>query len=392
MQNFCTNCGAKLIMGNLFCTKCGSRIEGISAPVNQAQPQANQGQPQSPQMQQIQQQSAQPVQRAQQPVQQGQPVQSQPAQQVRQVQQPIQQQPAQRPMQQQPVQPARQTAPQPVQQQPMQQHLQQGAQQAARTAASGIISNAASNAMELNAMSTPGHMGAGIITSVTGMSGTVAGTVYGYANRARNGAKGGAIDAKKLIPSLIVGAVFVLLWIVQIIFMRKGINPIPVKILNYLTFARGGVSKNPLIFLGGNIGKGVVVAGLSGVAAGGIGAIFAGAKQLFSQTNFSNENIGNFILGIGTGLLGYQICTGYGSLTGIMVAVSGALITLRRTANAGRFAGIFSGATMGLAMSVPLAVIPFTFTHLIFGFIITFVGAILVLAKKGNNNAAGNIR
>lgn len=346
MQNFCTKCGHKLIAGNSFCTKCGARVASLDQTLPGPQPaQPVQQRPQAP---------------GPQPVQQGQQM-----------------------PQAQPVQP-RQQAPGP-------QQMQQPTRQVANTAM-----NAASKIIGMNAKTSPGDMPAGVVTRAAGAAGPigtaigVARTAAGYANSARNAAQQARehqttkAGSAKLLPALIVSMALVLLWVFQIVLMRMNVNPIPVKLLNYLTFARGGVSRNPLVFIGGNIGKGVVAAGLSGLAAGGAGAIAAGARQLFSPANFAKQGIGGYIAGIGIGLLGYQIFTGYGSLTGIMVAVSGALVALRRTPSSGKYGSIFSGATMGFAMAVPLAVIPFTFTHLIIGLPVAAAGGIIILVNQGN--------
>ncbi|MDD4078050.1 MAG: hypothetical protein PHT03_08805, partial [Bacilli bacterium] len=56
---------------------------------------------------------------------------------------------------------------------------------------------------------------------------------------------------------LILIGIIALLWIIFILLPVFGINPLPVKILSFLTFAQGGISMNPLRVIGGVIGKGV---------------------------------------------------------------------------------------------------------------------------------------
>lgn len=63
-------------------------------------------------------------------------------------------------------------------------------------------------------------------------------------------------DKKKLLPAIILA----LTWLFLTLLPALGINPLPIKVLSFLTFAQGGMSNNVFRILGGVIGKTVFAA------------------------------------------------------------------------------------------------------------------------------------
>ncbi|NLD99317.1 MAG: zinc-ribbon domain-containing protein, partial [Fibrobacter sp.] len=66
-------------------------------------------------------------------------------------------------------------------------------------------------------------------------------------------------DPKQMIPTIVLG----LFWLVLALLGSFGINPLPVRILSFLTFAQGGMFGGVLGAIGGILGKVVVAAFLN---------------------------------------------------------------------------------------------------------------------------------
>ena len=66
-------------------------------------------------------------------------------------------------------------------------------------------------------------------------------------------------NPKQMIPTIVLG----LFWLVLALLGSFGINPLPVRILSFLTFAQGGMFGGVLGAVGGILGKVVVAAFLN---------------------------------------------------------------------------------------------------------------------------------
>ena len=197
-----------------------------------------------------------------------------------------------------------------------------------------------------------------------------------------------------------------IVWIIQLVWIKNGVdNPIA-KLTEWLTFARGGLNRSFFGGIGGIIGKGVFASALAGIVGGGIGTSVAGLKRSFSVDNLQKNTAGYTFIGWGISFVLYQIFTGNGSFAGVMAAVSGMLVAAR---SAGGGAGLLfgfarsvtskkqgntkqvrnealtallGGITMGFAIAIPLSVIPWDYMHLFFGFIFIVVGLVFSLVNK----------
>ena len=66
-------------------------------------------------------------------------------------------------------------------------------------------------------------------------------------------------NPKQMIPTVVLGV----FWLVLALLGSYGINPLPVRIISFITFAQGGMFGNVLGAIGGILGKLLVVAFLN---------------------------------------------------------------------------------------------------------------------------------
>ncbi len=258
-----------------------------------------------------------------------------------------------------------------------------------------------------DASDLPGEMDVGsfgdTISNITNMARQGAGYAKNIAGAAK-GAQGVSGKAKFRIGLALLSAIaLAVFWIVQLLWIRGGVDNPFAKFTEWLTFAQGGVGRGALGFVGGIIGKGTVAAALAGLVGGGFGSLISGFKGTFSGRNFQKNTLGFMLVGIGISLALYQAFTGEGTLAGAMAAVSGMLVAARSLGGrAGMIFGVvksltakkmgnqkrpqnalltatISGLTMGFALAVPVAAIPWEWTHLILSIVLVAVGLILAL-------------
>ena len=342
----CIYCGSVLRDGAKFCLSCGK--------------------PQMPSM--------------------GQPVQGQSVQ-----------QPYQQPVQQTP--PIQQQAPQPGMGQQLGQMAAQYGGQVARTAATQAVGMAASAGM---ATAMPGEFTMGEFGGVMGMVSQGVNMVRGA-----GGKLSGLKNAKKsMVGPIITAVLFAILWIVQYILTKKGIDNPFTKVLGWLTYSSGGTSSNFLPMIGGFFGKGMVAMAFCSLFNGGAKSMVGGIKKVFSGETFKGINVGPILLGFGVAMVCYQFFTGYGTLTGGMTAVGGLAVALRTLGGGGgliRFliglitskkkmgenktgstmwGGFSMGMSFGFTAAIPLATIKYSWTHIFVGAGCVIVGLIIALATK----------
>ncbi|MCR5202316.1 MAG: hypothetical protein K6D02_04400 [Lachnospiraceae bacterium] len=227
----------------------------------------------------------------------------------------------------------------------------------------------------------------------------------------------GVLKTKKssLLTKVIVGAVLAGIWFLLLILSRTGHYNFLTKILRYITYFEGGFRTGLIKKLGGFLGRGFVCMGFISLITG-LKGIKNGAKNIFSGEVIKGKNIGLMLAGAGVGLILYMFFSGYGSLRGIAIGFSGIFVSLKaigqgnglirrilglfgnkKNSNKGqgvnakesfgndKIQGLLAGLTLGFTLSIPVAVIPFRWTHLILGIIFLIVGIILSVATKGMN-------
>ncbi len=258
------------------------------------------------------------------------------------------------------------------------------------------------------AADAPGEFGTGMFDDGIGNIANLARQGMAQARGIASAAGGTNADRKgkfHVAPALISAFAMAILWVVQLVWMRNGTENIGTTLLNWLTFAKGGVDRGVIGTIGGLLGKGAVATAVAGICGGGFRTLGAGFKRAFSGANFRKNTIGFMLMGIGIALIFYQLFTGEeGSFAGAMAAVSGMLVTCRslgggagmifsmvrgltarkkpngaKVASAGTKA-MLGGLTMGFSLAAAISVLSLTWAHLILGGNLFTVGLILALA------------
>lgn len=158
-------------------------------------------------------------------------------------------------------------------------------------------------------------------------------------------------NPKQMIPTLVLGG----FWLVLALLGSFGINPMPVRILSFLTFSQGGMFGGVLGAVGGILGKVVVVAFLnaaiiplfqkkspfSGVG-GGIRGFF---KSLAVK---SIASVSPLLGGLGFSLLIYAFMNSSQSLQNSIVGIIAFIMLLQ---NMGKQGGFLWGIVFSAAAS-----------------------------------------
>lgn len=153
-------------------------------------------------------------------------------------------------------------------------------------------------------------------------------------------------NKKKLIPAVIMAV----LWFVLSLLPLLGINSLPVKLLGYLSFAKGGTNAGVLGALGGTIGKGIFAYFISSmflpVFSGkkSLSKISGTVKQLFSSLAVKDSKAFTPLLsGMGVALISYNFLTGNASIQNSMIGITAFLLSLRAlSSKAGFLRGFIS--------------------------------------------------
>ena len=148
-------------------------------------------------------------------------------------------------------------------------------------------------------------------------------------------------DPKQLLPTIVLGAIWMVLSIVGSFFWRL---PLPLSILSFLTYAQGGMYGGFLAAAGGIVGKVVVAAFLNAMimplfkggkpfdgVAGGIGGVFKGAAVQGIQ------ELSPLTLGVGAALVLYGFMNSRQSLQEAMVGIVAVIMLLKNIGTKGGF-------------------------------------------------------
>lgn len=201
---------------------------------------------------------------------------------------------------------------------------------------------------------------------------------------------------RRLIPALALA----LIWVLLIPLHLLGVNWVPVNILSFLTFAKGGLSPNLFHTIGGVIGKGVV--------AGLVLPFFTGQNPL--QISVSGmKQVRNLIWsrrptdmtallsGTGAALIAYNFMAGQTSLEMSMAAVAGFVLSLRALGKQTGFLKslvfsvvakirrdkrvdsdfvkrVVAGMSMGFALAIPLSTADISMAGYLVGGIVLIAG------------------
>lgn len=218
-------------------------------------------------------------------------------------------------------------------------------------------------------------------------------------------------DIKKLIPTIVLAVI----WIVLILLPKIGVNPIPVQILSFLTFAQGGISNDPFRMFGGLVGKGLYAYLITllvipvTMGQNPFKSIASGLKSSVEQYKNMDSNLVLLLTGAGIALIFYNFMAGYASPWKSMAAVTAMLLTLRSVANNSGFLtrflnsllnkikkpvneknnvkNIISGMSAGFALSIPISAIPYVYICYALGVVMIIASVILLIVKNSKKEA-----
>ncbi len=219
-------------------------------------------------------------------------------------------------------------------------------------------------------------------------------------------------DKKKMIPAIVLAAI----WLLFTLLPALGINPYPVKLLSFLTFAQGGVGTGIWGTIGGIVGKGVFAFFITlMIPTSGrkpFSDVGKGLKSLFSSLTAKGKGTAApLLLGMGTSLITYHFMTGNASLQNSMAGIAAFILSLRALSNkAGFLRGfilsvaqklrkgkapdssfvnrVMAGCTTGFALSVALSAAHFGFICSAVG-VLLFIVAIIVSIAEENKRKKG---
>ncbi len=159
-------------------------------------------------------------------------------------------------------------------------------------------------------------------------------------------------DPKRLIPAFVIAAV----WLVLNILQACGINPVPTRILSFLTFANGGMSGGFFGAIGGIIGKGIFAGAL--VSLIGLFTRKGGEKRSFKDTvkgafGVSLGTLWPYICGIGAAMLLYLFISGGATRISFTGGVAASFLAARAVLNNGFMRRLLGSFTKSKSPSHP---------------------------------------
>ena len=159
-------------------------------------------------------------------------------------------------------------------------------------------------------------------------------------------------NPKQMLPTVVLG----LVWLVLALLGSFGINPLPVRVLSFLTFAQGGMFGSVFGALGGILGKVVVAAFLNAAIVplfqkkalfSGIGGGFKGFFGGLAVNSITA--VAPLLGGVGASLLLYAFMNSNQSLQNSMVGIIAFVMLLQ---NLGRQGGFLWGLAFSAANSL----------------------------------------
>ena len=220
-------------------------------------------------------------------------------------------------------------------------------------------------------------------------------------------------DPKQMIPMLVLSA----FWLVLSILPVLGINPKPVRVLSFLTFAQGGMYNGTIGAIGGIIGKAVFAYFISSLI---IPVFFGrnpfkgagrGLKGFASGIAVQSMHAAaSLIIGIGMALIAFNFFTGNASLVNGMAGITGFILAIKSLSKKGGFLWglllsmasslskgripnqtavnrIISGYAVGSAAGIGLSALQLPYIPYILGVLLLILGLILGIAGKSKKGA-----
>ncbi len=159
-------------------------------------------------------------------------------------------------------------------------------------------------------------------------------------------------NPKKLIPAFILAGV----WLTLNILRAFGIEPLPVRMLSFLTFANAGTSGGIAGAVGGIVGKGVFAYAL--VSLIGLFTRKGGEKRRFVDTlkgafGVTLETLWAYLCGIGAAMLLYLFISGGATRISFMGGIAASFLAARAALNTGFMRRLLGSFTKSKSPSHP---------------------------------------
>lgn len=218
-----------------------------------------------------------------------------------------------------------------------------------------------------------------------------------------------ALHNRKL---LITAGIMALVWFLLTLLPALGINPVPVQLLSFLTFAQGGLTGGVPGFIGGLIGKGLIAYFVALLLTRGIsfGGIISSIKSFFTKFtggNWDLASISPLLIGGGLALFIYNFLAGTSTLLNCMVGIVAFIIAARALMNksgciwnifgsvaakhgrldSGVLTKLMAGWAAGFILGIVLSIFGGYLCYLI-GFILLVIGAILMIVVTRKEGVA----
>jgi len=234
--------------------------------------------------------------------------------------------------------------------------------------------------------------------------------IVGGLKSIKAGFKAALKNKKKLIPAIILA----LTWILLTLLPALGINPLPVKILSFLTFSQGGMSNNIIKMFGGILGKTIFATFVFSIFGGGNPLNkFKGYFKSFTGTFKAKDKlkIPVMLVGIAFSMIAFNFIVVSASPWSFMAGVATVYLSLKamsggflRKLLTSIFAKFFKGKaallsknflggmTTGFAVSTAMGLFSLSYGPLILGILTLMVSGtwlLLAIVIIGNNTGAG---
>ncbi len=203
---------------------------------------------------------------------------------------------------------------------------------------------------------------------------------------------------KMLIPAFVLAVV----WLVLNILQACGINPVPMRILSFLTFAYGGMSGGFLGAVGGIIGKGILAGAVGSLI--GLFTRSGGAKRSFGETfkgafGVTPETLWAYLTGIGAAMLLFLFISGGATRMAFMGGIAAAFLSARAALNNGflrqllgsftkskspshpNVSGLVRGLTAGFAAAALIGLSNINLIHIITGAVLLTGGIVMMILQ-----------
>ena len=159
-------------------------------------------------------------------------------------------------------------------------------------------------------------------------------------------------NPKKLIPAFILAGV----WLTLNILRAFGIEPLPTRMLSFLTFANAGTSGGIAGAVGGIVGKGVFAYAL--VSLIGLFTRKGGEKRRFADTlkgafGVTLETLWAYLCGIGAAMLLYLFISGGATRVSFMGGIAASFLAAKAALNTGFIRRLLGSFTKSKSPSHP---------------------------------------